>query len=87
MNQRILSSTGNQLTAAASHTIYNGSIDCAVQVSFNQTLRRSTKADKNLRNLQTVRNEGFAALYKGFIPTWVRMVKQLTFRSGSVCEY
>ena len=23
--------------------------------------------------LQTVRNEGFLALYKGFIPTWVRM--------------
>jgi len=23
--------------------------------------------------IQTVRNEGFAALYKGFIPTWVRM--------------
>lgn len=36
MNQRILSSTGNQLTAA-SHTIYNGSIDCAVQVSYTNT--------------------------------------------------
>lgn len=23
--------------------------------------------------IQTVRNEGFAALYKGFIPTWFRM--------------
>lgn len=23
--------------------------------------------------VQTVRNEGFLALYKGFIPTWVRM--------------
>lgn len=23
--------------------------------------------------LQTVRNEGFLALYKGFIPTWLRM--------------
>lgn len=23
--------------------------------------------------IQTVRNEGFLALYKGFIPTWVRM--------------
>lgn len=23
--------------------------------------------------IQTVRNEGFSALYKGFVPTWVRM--------------
>lgn len=23
--------------------------------------------------IQTVRNEGFSALYKGFIPTWFRM--------------
>lgn len=52
MNQKILSSAGGNQLAAASHTIYSGSVDCAVR---------------------TVRNEGFAALYKGFIPTWVRM--------------
>lgn len=76
MNQRILSSTGNQLSAA-SHAIYNGSIDCAVQVSL--TFSDIPSFDfKNMKIfLQTVRNEGFAALYKGFIPTWFRMVCHL----------
>lgn len=39
-------------SSSAGHTIYTGSLDCAIQ---------------------TVRNEGFRALYKGFVPTWVRM--------------
>lgn len=77
MNQRILSSTGNQLTAA-SHTIYNGSIDCAVQVSFLRKLKVLILKN-NQNHLQTVRNEGFAALYKGFIPTWVRMVFNISY--------
>lgn len=77
MNQRIVSSTCTQLTAT-SHTIYSGSIDCAVQVSLKsltKNYKRSRKWNFSKKYFQTVRNEGFAALYKGFIPTWVRMVK------------
>lgn len=82
MNQRILSSTCNQLTAA-SHTIYNGSIDCAVRVSWkllieNREVHISWQHQHHYFS-QTVRNEGFAALYKGFIPTWVRMVSWENF--------
>lgn len=41
----------------------------ACQSSQNQQLYKGS-LDCGIR---TVRNEGFAALYKGFIPTWFRM--------------
>lgn len=62
------------------HTrLYKGSIDCGIQVNRKLQcdqlppilpLKLTTLA---LIYFQTVRNEGFAALYKGFIPTWFRM--------------
>lgn len=89
MNQRHIaknitnskSSTIGQLqNNAISSRLYKGSIDCGIQVSTAHIeIKKKTlfskcfNKKKNRFNLQTVRNEGFSALYKGFIPTWFRM--------------
>lgn len=47
-------------------------------IKHNSTETNQTQAIRLYKGsidcgIQTVRNEGFSALYKGFIPTWVRM--------------
>lgn len=36
--------------------------------------------------LQTIRGEGFMSLYKGFLPTWMRMVNSRLFCSALRCS-
>lgn len=42
------------------------------QLGQNQAALRLYKGSIDC-GIQTVRNEGFGAMYKGFIPTWFRM--------------
>lgn len=54
--------------------LYKGSIDCGIQVNEIATISMEPIMTQDFCfPFQTVRNEGFSALYKGFIPTWFRM--------------
>ena len=84
MNQRRLKSgvrfgfgMSSDFTLQRKSRLYRGTIDCFVQVFifhwFKPYKCRLTFLYFELLIVQTVRHEGFWALYRGFIPTWLRM--------------
>jgi len=67
MNQKKLKDNTNK------DKIYKGSIDCLLKVNKLQNFLNFFHKEIYLFYLKTIRTEGVVALYKGFLPSYIRL--------------